>query len=1010
MTAAAADVPAAVPPEDSRQPDRRVSVPAVKIADVPRPTGPLIGRSVELGALQQRLDDATTARGAGAVVLSGDAGVGKTRLLGELARRADAGGLITLIGHCIDFGDVGMPYVAFSEAFGRLVAERPELADPLLAEFPPIARLMPTQRVIGAPAAAPDDRVERGALFEAVLGALTSLAERTPVLLIAEDVHWADQSTRELVGFLLARLRDQRIALIVSYRSDDLHRRHPLRRTVAEWARLPRVERLHLPPLDQDEVRELIRSLNAEPMAEPEVRRIIDRSEGNAFFAEELVAAAVDCAGTDMLPAELADLLLVRLDRLSDDARHVIRVAAVAGRRVSHALLAEVADVPDGVLDAALHEAIDAHILEPRGEADYGFRHALLAEAVYDDLLPGERVRLHSAYAVTLAKTVDGTAAELARHARESHDLPTAYEASIRAGHEAITVGAPQEAMRQYETALELGAALSIDASDLSRLVIDASEAAYTAGHPHRAFQLVQAQLEQVPDDLDPMLRAKLLYTIATASLGVDDVEFDVLGATSEALRLVPADPASKFRARTAALHARAAMERNRNDEAERWATEAVQTARELGRPEAAADAYTTLAVLRRRAGDPATAASGLAQAAQQALAAGETRAEFRSRYNLAGLYYDQGDLDRALEAYESNAERAREVGRPWMGYALESRVTASIVRYVRGDWDASADLARVDGESPPALAEAMLAAAGLAVSAGRGEAAAGDMLARLRPWWRRDGLVAILSGGAAIDLYVGDGRVEAALEVHDDLVAVLSELWQQPWFLGRIRLSSLSIAGLASGVTTRPAAGRAEWVERGRVLVEAGRNTVDHAQPFGGRIGVEGIAWQARLEAEWARLRWLGDVEPPDVDEHIALWQRAVDGFDYGHVFEQARSRARLAAVLRAAGRAAESAEQARLAREVAQRLGAAPLLAELRLLGSPRGAAHAAGSTALTQREHEVLGLIAQGRTNRQIARQLYISEKTVSVHVSNILAKLGVGGRTEAAAVARREGLLR
>jgi hypothetical protein len=156
--------------------------------------------------------------------------------------------------------------------------------------------------------------------------------------------------------------------------------------------------------------------------------------------------------------------------------------------------------------------------------------------------------------------------------------------------------------MRQYETALELGAALSIDASDLSRLVIDASEAAYTAGHPHRAFQLVQAQLEQVPDDLDPMLRAKLLYTIATASLGVDDVEFDVLGATSEALRLVPADPASKFRARTAALHARAAMERNRNDEAERWATEAVQTARELGRPEAAADAYTTLAVPPRRA------------------------------------------------------------------------------------------------------------------------------------------------------------------------------------------------------------------------------------------------------------------------------------------------------------------------------------------------------------------------------------------------------------------------
>jgi DNA-binding CsgD family transcriptional regulator len=238
-----------------------------------------------------------------------------------------------------------------------------------------------------------------------------------------------------------------------------------------------------------------------------------------------------------------------------------------------------------------------------------------------------------------------------------------------------------------------------------------------------------------------------------------------------------------------------------------------------------------------------------------------------------------------------------------------------------------------------------------------------------------------------------------------------VSELWQQPWFLGRVRLSALGVAGLSSDIANRPASGRADQVERGRALVEAARNTIERAQPFAGRIGVEGIAWQARLEAEWARLRWLGDVDPPEVDEHVALWHRAVDGFGYGHVFEQARSRARLAAVLRAGGRAAESAEQATLAREVASRLGAEPLLAELSLLGSTRGAAHPpAGSVSLTQREYEVLGLIAQGRTNRQIARQLYISEKTVSVHVSNILAKLGAGGRTEAAAIARRDGLLR
>jgi DNA-binding CsgD family transcriptional regulator len=331
----------------------------------------------------------------------------------------------------------------------------------------------------------------------------------------------------------------------------------------------------------------------------------------------------------------------------------------------------------------------------------------------------------------------------------------------------------------------------------------------------------------------------------------------------------------------------------------------------------------------------------------------------------------------------------------------------ASVARYASGDWDVSASLARVDDESPPALAEAMLAAAGMAVGAGRGQAATLEMVPVLRPWWQRDGLIAVLSGGAAIDLYVDDGKSEAALRVLDELVAIVGELWQQPWFLGRIRLSALGLAGLSSAAASQTTEDRAGSVERGRELVAAGRTTLQRGRPFGGRLGVEGIAWQARMEAEWARLRWLGGVEAPQVDEHIDLWQRSVEAFGYGNVFEQARSRARLAAVLRAAGHASEATEQASLAREAARNLGARPLLDELRQLGESRS--QSASSNALTQRERDVLALITQGSTNRQIARQLYISEKTVSVHVSNILAKLGVRGRTEAAAVARRDGLL-
>jgi DNA-binding NarL/FixJ family response regulator len=171
-------------------------------------------------------------------------------------------------------------------------------------------------------------------------------------------------------------------------------------------------------------------------------------------------------------------------------------------------------------------------------------------------------------------------------------------------------------------------------------------------------------------------------------------------------------------------------------------------------------------------------------------------------------------------------------------------------------------------------------------------------------------------------------------------------------------------------------------------------------------------LAWQHRLDAEWARLRWLADADPPDIEEHIELWRRCIDAFS-GEVYEQARSQARLATVLIAAGRGSEATERIDAAAEVATRLRATPLLTELRALAPSRSSASRAGSAeppmtgiaALTAREQDVLAQLVEGLTNRQIARQLYISDKTVSVHVSNILAKLGVGSRTEAAAVARR-----
>ena len=190
-------------------------------------------------------------------------------------------------------------------------------------------------------------------------------------------------------------------------------------------------------------------------MAASDLQMIVTRAEGNAFFTEELVGAAM--VGKQTLPGDLADLLLVRLDQLDDTSRQVVRATSVAGRRVSHDLLTRVVELDADALDAALRVAVERNVLVPVGDDGYAFRHALLAEAVYDDLLPGERVRLHRAYTTVLRDDdVPSTAAEVARHAMAAHDLATAITASIEAGDEAMSVGGPDEASKHYQVALEL--------------------------------------------------------------------------------------------------------------------------------------------------------------------------------------------------------------------------------------------------------------------------------------------------------------------------------------------------------------------------------------------------------------------------------------------------------------------------------------------------------------------------------------------------------------------------
>jgi DNA-binding CsgD family transcriptional regulator/tetratricopeptide (TPR) repeat protein len=990
----------------------------------PEPTSPrpLVGRADELDRLAELVGLGSPGKSSGAVLLAGDAGVGKTRLLAELRDQAAVAGWRVIVGHCLDFGDTALPYLPFSEAFGRLAVESPGLASSLVEATPAIARLMPQRRMLSG--ASVDEAAEgtpigldRSELFEGVHSALEQLAQSAPLLILLEDAHWADQSTRELLSFLFSRRFVAPVSIVTSYRSDDLHRRHPLRTTVAEWSRLPGVTRLQLRPLGDADVRELVRMLHPAPLPETELRRIVERAEGNAFFTEELLAAAE--FGSRWLPTDLADLLLVRLDQLDDATRLVVRAAAVAGRRVPHELLAAVVDLDQLALERATRSAVDGNVLVPVGADGYAFRHALLAEAVYDDLLPGERVRLHGAYVSTLLSgDVPGTAAELARHARAAHDPTTAARASIQAGDEAMTVAGPDEAARHYEVALELLADPELAASsevDLVGLTVKASTAATDAGHVLRALALVQDQLKALPADAPPLDRARLLLALAQASL-LSDSNVDALAATTEALHLVPADPATCLRAQVVNAHARANSDRRRDDEAARWSNKAIELARELNLPELVADATTTLARIDERAGDPESSRALLETSVAEARVAGDVAAELRGLFSLGAIAYERANLDLALAGYAAAAARARETGRPWAPYGVDARIMVAIVGHVAGDWDLVERTVDVTGESPPGMSEAALSAAGLAVAAGRGDRSAIELLPALRPWWTRDGLIGVVTGAAAIDLLGDAGDLEGASALYDEVVDSVAAVWDQPYFQARVRLSALLLGHLAAEAARSGASERGDLAKRGDELVAAAAEVAEFGHVPGRRQGPEGRAWAARVHAEHLRLRWLTGVDAPPEDELVDAWRTAVSAFEvFGHVFEVARSRTRLAAVLKAVNRPADAAEQVAAARRTATALRAGPLLAELRVLGGPGGgAAMSRGPAsrrdeALTGRETEVLALVEQGRSNREIAKLLFISAKTVSVHVSNILAKLGAAGRTEAVALARRRGLL-
>jgi tetratricopeptide (TPR) repeat protein len=728
----------------------------------------LVGRAEELARLLTALERAEQGRPV-MVLLAGDAGVGKTRLLAELAHQARQRRAQVMVGGCLEVGDVGLPYVPVIAALRGFVteADNDELLAAAAKGLPRLGRLLPELADQPNATASLGKGLEQLQLFDAVRSLLVRLSEHAPLLLVLEDLHWADSSTRELVAFLHQTLRTGRLLVVASYRSDELHRRHPLWPWLAELGRRPGVERLMLGPLSQAELAEHLATLHGKRLSAAALERILARSEGNPFYAEELLAAGAD-HGEVMLPTALAEVLLARVQGLSDAAQHVARTAAVAGRRVGHQLLATAAGLPESELERGLREVIAAHLLVADAATEsYAFRHALLQEALYGDLLPSERVRLHATYARLLAEATPtggsdsvpiGTmlrSAELAYHCLASHDLPGALAASMRAAAEAEAVLAPTEALRHLERALALWEQVPEPAAVVGsyrvELVLRAGDAAAGSGAVERTVALTRQVIVEIDVRVDPLRGARARERLAHHLRGGHEEE--ELRLCAEAVELVPGDPPTPLRARVTAALAQALINTGRREEARRWYEQALSAARAVASSGDEADVLITLAMV-EELDDRDTARSLLVEAQRRAANGGHFDTELRALHNLGWLEHGCGNLRAAWTAYDQGSERAEQVGLAWSPFGLELRGGRCFFRYVGGDWEASEGLAAAVDEHVAALAPELSGDA-LPVEVGRGKPTVEGRLAALKSSYGTH---------RAFDIWVGHYEAEHAI------------------------------------------------------------------------------------------------------------------------------------------------------------------------------------------------------------------------------------------------------
>ncbi len=980
-----------------------------------------VGRVGELSELLLAVREASAGR-SGLVLLGGDSGVGKTRLVGELEQRLAASDedrqTLVLRGEGVQQSDGELPYAPLLSALRPLVRERNPAFDTLSAgSRAQLGSILPGIDATGAADGTPDPATGQLRLFEAVLELLDILSQRAPVVLILEDMHWADRSTRSFVAFLSRSLRQERLVLLLTYRTDELHRRHALRPLLAELDRLERARRIELAPFDRDELGEALADiLGAEP-DDHLLGRLYARSEGNPLYTEELLAAGLD--GRGAAPQSLRDAFIVRIERLSDTAQQAARAVAV-GRALSEQTIATVAGGDRDATQAALREALAEQVLITDEDERFCFRHALLREALYDDLLPGERGEWHLALALAL-EGEDSTgdrelerATMIASHYAAAGDQPAALRASVHAAQAAGRVHAYGEVSELVERALELWPRVSEDARpagvdhvDLLRM---AARAYGISGRWPRSEVLFRHALEEVDPDSDPLRYAALLSRLARVQRGLNRTP-EAIETAERALAMLSGQDGARERASLLAWLGRTRWLRGRYRDAIADSEVALVAAIEAGDRSSESEVLNTLGMAQIMLGEIDEGVARLRRAIAIAREIEDVDGISTAYGNLADLLGLSGRTQEALQVAKEGLELTP---KRFMRAYDWIEMTVSDVAFRAGDWELSrASLCQSAAHmSGVAFMFRQLRGAELALGEGDEESAEAclDSVENLIPestepqWIALHGVLLGDLRGRQRDYRAARTAVENAL----DRIEICTDDIK--------RIARISAAGARveadRALRARDLGERAEL----RDALARARLHLGRLEAAAGEGGPVERAFMAEGKAEMARARGRGGA---------AQWARAAAAWDdVERPYEAAIARWREAEALVGAGERAPAARAAGAALKTANELGSKWLSEEITVLGErgrlelgvkessngagARGAAEPQDPFGLTPRERQVLALVAQGATNRQIGAALFMAEKTASVHVSRILAKLGVSGRTEAAAIAYRQHL--